>query len=637
MDVNSLQQVAEAVERLKQQVDRLHRAAAHLELPAVEQTEWYQLMTQKLLPQLGDQSYLVVGVVGGTNIGKSVIFNHLCQSRISATSPLASGTKHPTCVVPAPLAETERLAGIFSEFRLQQSDQADDALQASEEDWLFWREHRQGPANLLLLDTPDIDSDAEVNWSRADKVRRAADVLIAVLTQQKYNDAAVKKFFRIAAQEDKTILVVFNQCLLPEDEAYWPIWLQTFCEQTGVRPSFVYLAPHDRRAAENNQLPFYLRDWPVPNTTGQAAAEAVESAADIAESRSLMQDLSELRFSEIKLRSLRGALSLLQDRDRGTPAYLAEIRRRAGVHGDAWQRLAERLQEISCTWPTVPNRQFIQEMRLWWKEQRTGWQASVHGFYDTLGQGILWPIQQLRHWSSPPPVSWSEQYREQEWETLRTQLTTLFDRLAALAEHGHPVLAPRLNRLLTGQSREVLLQQLQAAHQRCDFERELRTLVHQQMQLFREQRSDWFVLLKRLDTLSAAARPVVTVALFATGMGPVGQAVMPVVTDTAMQAALHVAGDVTAGTLTAAVGDTAIGSGASSGVRMLEAWLLQLHRLFIAGRKDWFEQQLQLLLWGSLLDDLQTAAGLPGQPEFRQVEQTLRQLAEMSWESPDTA
>ena len=67
------------------------------------------------------------------------------------------------------------------------------------------------PPRLLLLDTPDVDSNARVNWHRADAVRQTADVLIAVLTQQKYNDAAVKRFFRHAADADKAVIVVFNQ------------------------------------------------------------------------------------------------------------------------------------------------------------------------------------------------------------------------------------------------------------------------------------------------------------------------------------------------------------------------------------------------------------------------------------------
>ncbi len=78
------------------------------------------------------------------------------------------------------------------------------------------------PPRLLLLDAPDVDSDVAVNWRRATAIRQAADVLVAVLTQQKYNDAAVKQFFRAAVEADKPIIVVFNQCELEADRAYWP-------------------------------------------------------------------------------------------------------------------------------------------------------------------------------------------------------------------------------------------------------------------------------------------------------------------------------------------------------------------------------------------------------------------------------
>ena len=62
------------------------------------------------------------------------------------------------------------------------------------DDLLVWREDPTGrqPERLILLDTPDIDGTLRENWHRAELVRNAADVLIAVLTQQKYNDAAVR-------------------------------------------------------------------------------------------------------------------------------------------------------------------------------------------------------------------------------------------------------------------------------------------------------------------------------------------------------------------------------------------------------------------------------------------------------------
>src|SRR5712691_10658106 len=196
---------AELVRRLDAAVRQLESQAGLLQLPPLSRRDWFELLDRKLLPQLTDDAFLVVAVVGGTNIGKSVIFNHLAGGRASATSPFASGTKHPVCLVPPG-------------FERHVWTKADAALQDHAEHRLLWRASEGMPANLLILDTPDIDGDVRVNWERADNIRRCADVLIAVLTQQKYNDAAVKQFFRKAAEEDKAVLIVFNQVLLPDDE-----------------------------------------------------------------------------------------------------------------------------------------------------------------------------------------------------------------------------------------------------------------------------------------------------------------------------------------------------------------------------------------------------------------------------------
>ena len=84
----------------KQHVKRLHRALAALEpvartvgVQTPDGLEWFELLRHKLLPQLECRPLLVVSVIGGTNIGKSVLFNHLAGEVASATSPLAAGTR----------------------------------------------------------------------------------------------------------------------------------------------------------------------------------------------------------------------------------------------------------------------------------------------------------------------------------------------------------------------------------------------------------------------------------------------------------------------------------------------------------------------------------------------------------------
>lgn len=158
---------------------------------------------------------------------------------------------------------------------------------------------------------------------------------------------------------------------------------------------------------------------------------------------------------------------------------------------------------------------------------------------------------------------------------------------------------------------------------------ELRKLVSGQMRLFREDQSGLYRLIKRLDTFSAAARPAITVALFATGIGVAGPVVVPMVTDTMLQAAFHVAGDVTAGTVTAAVGDAALGAGASTGVRSLEAWFFRLHQLYVNHRQSWLLSRLQEHLWGTLLTEWEDQASLPTLAVFRDVEKSLNEVRQL--------
>ena len=200
-------------------VQRLDRALAALEPQAAEVgvappagQEWFELLRNKLLPQLDLPPLLVVAIVGGTNIGKSVIFNHLAGEVASASSPLAAGTKHPVCLVPPDLADPDLLKRLFEPFALCAWRSADDPLDDTPENRLYWRVGPTMPPRLLLLDAPDVDSNVTVNWQRARAIRQTADVLVAVLTQQKYNDAAVKQFFRAAVEAQKPIVVVFNQC-----------------------------------------------------------------------------------------------------------------------------------------------------------------------------------------------------------------------------------------------------------------------------------------------------------------------------------------------------------------------------------------------------------------------------------------
>ena len=640
-------QCAQNIHELHSLLGKLEQQATALQIEPLEGCEWYQLLEQKLLPQMGEDAFLVAAVVGGTNIGKSVLFNHLAGSRASATSPLASGTKHVTCLTPNGFEESHDLSTIFPGFELKEWSDSEQALDESDTDWLFWRHSDSLPANLLVLDTPDIDSDARVNWERADKIRRTADVLIAVLTQQKYNDAAVKEFFRRAAAEDKFVLVVFNQVHLPDDEEYWPLWMKTFCDETGIDPQFLYLAPHDRQAAESNRLEFFERCWPVTSSDnrvneadvneagGQDAGvnqagvnqAGVNQAGGQDAGRRLREDLSMLKFGEIKLRTLQSALDLIAASD-GVPGYLQRVKERSGEFRSAAELLStHNLAEID-NWPMLRNGLIVDKIRGWWQGQRGGWSAKVHNFYNAVGSGLTkgWKLvdEQLRGPQTPP----LEAYRAREWEAVLDAVDEVYSRLNWFKELGNPLLQPRLATLLGATTRQELLDQIRREHEAADLDDQLQQLVKAELDSFRSESPEWYRSLRQLDAVAAAARPAVSIALFVTGFGPVGNAVGHIATETAVTSVVSVAGDVAAGGVTAAVGETWISSTASTGAAWLEAKFRRIHEQFIAQRAEWLAELLQKHLLGSLPEELAAAATISESETFVDIERLVSGLCD---------
>lgn len=620
-DSTSFQDIATATRRLYDVVQALQLKAEFLLPAALDGQEWYELLRQKLVPQLGEDPWLVAAIVGGTNIGKSVTFNHLAGTRASATSPLASGTKHPVCLVPPGFSDRHDLQAVFPDFSLHEWTTAGAALKESDDHNLYWQTSADLPSTLLVLDTPDIDSDARVNWVRADAVRRCADVLIAVLTQQKYNDAAVKEFFRKAGAEDKAVLVVFNQCLLPEDEQYWPVWLNTFCGETGITPDAVYLAPADRRAAEALELPFYERPWPVPSDWGPDSVSADSSR------RNLNQDLSQLKFKEIRIRTLRGSLKQVLDTTHGVPQHLKQLKLASEELATASKRLSSDAVLKIRDWPSPPNASFVEEIRVWWKARQQGWAKKVNSFYDTVGTGIAWPFKAARNVIQGEPVPPIDKYRDAEWSAILTTVEELFDKLQWMADSGNRMVKPRVEAVLQASTRTQLIQTLKRHHANVDFDAELKNMIAVEMASFSENSPQLFQFYRQLHNVSAAVRPMTSVVLFSLGMGPAGEAVAPFVAGAAANAVIHVVADVAGGTTAAVAGEAALSTVAGQGSGMLQAWFHRLHTVFTQLRVDWLTNLIREELLGNLPEQMQTAANLPSSPQYRDAADAVEHLS----------
>jgi hypothetical protein len=616
----ALGELSGLVHRLAASLARLEIAARPLQLPPLAGREWFDLLQRKLLPQLTDGAYLIVAVVGGTNIGKSVVFNHIAGFRASASSPLASGTKHPVCLIPEGFAESHDLGAIFPSFELRKWSSGDEALLDIDANCLFWRSHERVPGNLVILDTPDVDSDAPINWQRADAVRQAADVLVAVLTQQKYNDAAVKQFFRKAATEDKAAIIVFNQVELPDDEEYWPVWLKTFCGETGLKPEYVYLAANNRKAAEAIALKFEERDWQVDGEAIPPATPSTDPPTD-AKNVSLSEVLSQLRFAEIKLRTLRGSLQFVLDDHNGAAAYLTEIRLQSRQFHDAASVFLRRSIVQNAEWPAPPNSLLIDNMWEWWRAHREAWTAGIHGFYARVGGALRTGLAVVRKQLGHVPVEPLEEYRRAEWAAIVRVLQQLYEQLQIITTLNNPLLTVRLNQLLSGTSCEALLARLQHEHDQFDFHALVHELVSIEMEWLRTERQPLFELLRKVDGATAVFRPVFTIG-FALG-GGIGADQFLV--GAATQSLMHVAVETSAAAVTTVAGEATVGAAAGL-LGQAQATLLRLHVKFKLRREVWMLDRLRQLLLGELLADLEGGALVSDSAEFQDVSRLLKDL-----------
>jgi hypothetical protein len=554
---------------------------------------------------------LVVAVVGGTNIGKSVVFNQLAGQVASASSPLAAGTKHPVCLVPKDLADSSLLKRLFDPFSLHAWRSADDPLRETDENCLFWRVGDTLPPQLLLIDAPDVDSNALMNWQRAKAIRQTADVLVAILTQQKYNDAAIKQFFRAAVEAKKPIVVVFNQCEMEADRDYWPQWLATFCEHTGAKPELVYVVPYDRKAADALRLPFF----------------AIRPGESKPSQASLRDDLASLHFDSIKIQTFRGALERVLDTDRGLPAYLKTIRMAAGDFSAAAAALSA-TEMARVGWPSLPAGLLVDEIGSWWNDSREEWSRKIHGFYRTLGRGVTWPIRTAWNTLAGPPTDPLIAFQKQERASVLLAVEKLLDELERLAEVGNDTLRPRLRQLLGGHARAELLARVQTEHDNLPaVDEHYRLFLRAELDEWRQSNPRALRFLQSLDHAAALARPAITVTLFFTGLhfagDFVGQAAAQAATTTAGHLATEaaIAGGITGG------GEVLVG-GTGEGVRQAAGRLFgRLQSRYAQQRATWLANWLERELLGDLLADLRHGAEVPQSNEFREIESALAALA----------
>ena len=584
-------------------VAALAPTAAALGAPDPAAATWHGALFGKLKPQVSRTPLLVVAVCGGTNTGKSLITNTLVGAEISRSLPEAARTRHPVASLPRGLAGRIDLAELFPGFTPVAWADEDDALAVTDDDRLVWREDPTGeqPARLVLLDTPDIDGTLRENWQRAELVRNAADVIVAVLTQQKYNDAVVRDFFTAAARAGKTVLVVFNMVAWPQQRERIAGWLATFTAETGVRPAAVYAAPHDFAAAEAGRITFH----PVPELTpdGGAAGPA--------------ERLAGCDFDRIKLDAMTGALDVVLDPRTGLAAWLDAYEGAAGRWRQARQ-LLEQEGRVRVELPTAPREIVWNEIWKWLEPRRSGFDLAVSRVYRVAGQGVTWAARRVG-------IVRSEAERREDFSTvelgaLKQALADFVERLDDACRRD-PLLAGVLGPRLDSADRAAWYADLERRHAALPLvSDDYRGFVRAELDRFARDNPQLVGWILTGLNVGAVARPAITV-----GLGLAGAAVVPAAAATAggLTTLVHHVGDVVVGTAATLVGEGALGLTAAGLKPLIET----LFAGWSAERSRILAETLHDVVLGDRLEEIDRLAAAAARPEVARARRLLVESA----------
>ena len=608
---------AERVTLLCAAVESLDAAADGLGADLAVDAAWRGQLFEKLRPQVDGEPVLVAAICGGTNTGKSLIANALANAPLSRSVLEAARTRHPVASLPQELAKTAGAARLFPGFSVRPWTSDDDALSESTEHLLFVRPETTGmqPAWLALLDTPDIDGTLRDNWARAELVRNAADLLIAVLTQQKYNDAAVRDFFSEAARAGKTVIVIFNMIEWPQQRSRLAGWLNGFTAGTEVRPDAVFAVPWDRDAAACGEPVFFEVSDVIDRQSENADASAGEDIVPLS-GTDLVERLAAKDYLALKRDAMLGALAVVVDPRRGVPAWLNRLEHTAAAWQEACGLLSTRVR-VTIDLPPAPRELVWNEVWAWLEPKRSGFDLTVSRVYRVAGRGLGWAGRRIG--LLVDQAQRQADHAAEELSALKAALGDFLDRLDQVTRE-QPQLETVLRPVLTDGDRQAWFDELARRHAVMPLiSRDYSLFVREELDRFEQANPGTVRLILTALNVGAVARPAVTV-----GLGLAGAAVVPPAAAAAggLSVFVHNLGDVVVGAAASLAGETAI-EATAAGIKPL------LERLFAgwaAERGDLLGRMIHEVVIGDAFAVLEARAEVGQRREIAEARRLVDEL-----------
>jgi len=197
-----------------------------------------------------DSAYLIVGIIGPNNAGKSTLFTKLTGSDASPPAPDGGYTRHLTAAAHPDTLGSLREGGSLDALEIRtvaQEQQSGEGLQLSDS-FLRLVSSPGTPRHLVLIDSPDFDSLERKNHEVSNRLAELADLLVAVVTRHTYNNARVRAVLSRAVAHGRPYMVVYNEA--PDRETARR-HAEVLCTGLGSPPLRRYFAPQDVTVQES--------------------------------------------------------------------------------------------------------------------------------------------------------------------------------------------------------------------------------------------------------------------------------------------------------------------------------------------------------------------------------------------------
>jgi 50S ribosome-binding GTPase len=323
--------------------------------PAAAQA--FDVLERDLLPRTaGGDAYLIVGIVGPNNAGKSALFNSLAGRQISPSVPTGGATRRLVGAAHPQLLAVLRSEPTLARFRLRPFGAdtiADAPLQpATDPTELLVAEEPRLPPMLMLIDTPDFDSILEDNRVASESLLAVADLVIAIVTRHSYQNKAVVRFLERWLQHGRPWMLIYNEAI---DATVASAHAIKLAADVGTPPLAVFWAPHSL-AVQEQRAPLE----PVQLCVDGAAAALRTEPPSGPRLQVMLFDLEQV--AQVKARAFDAALGRLRGALRDSAAALAgEALRASAIVAAAETRAFETGMRVASA--AMPARPFVDAFR----------------------------------------------------------------------------------------------------------------------------------------------------------------------------------------------------------------------------------------------------------------------------------